>query len=69
MNLMESPTQNKKWVRIKKKPNSLLNQSIHIQLQIESKSLSSTSEEQAFQSDFSKSSQESQVGMPLSASR
>ena len=69
MNLMESPTQNKKWVRIKKKPNSLLNQSIHIQLQIESNYLSSIFLVLINQSDFLKSSLESQVGVPLSASR
>ena len=33
------------------------------------KRLASISKEQAFQSDFLKSSQESQVGMPLSASQ
>ena len=55
-------------VRLREKPNSLFNQSIHIQLPIESNFLSSIFLEQAFQSGFLKSSQESQVGVPLSES-
>ena len=39
--LKESLTQNKKWNRPREKSDSLFNQSIHIQLQIESNCLSS----------------------------
>ena len=67
--LRESPIQIKECVRPREKSDSLFNQSIHIQLQIESNCLSSIFLVLVNQSVAFESSQESQVGMPLSASQ
>ena len=68
MNFGELPIQNEERVRLREKPNSLFNQSIHIRLPIESNYLFSIFLAQASQSVVLKTSQESQVEMTLSVS-